>query len=197
MPGLAADLRAPVLLLAMPQVTDPYFHRCVVLLLHHDSEGSFGFVVNRPTEIRVAEILEGMELAWGGEESTMAYLGGPVQPQLGTVLYADQEVGVDLGEDGPQEVAPGLRMSHHVADLEALAVEPPPSFRLVLGYAGWGAGQLVQEILRNDWLTAPLDRALVFSGEPEDTWDRALRSVGVDPETLPAWTASDDIDTSN
>lgn len=196
MPGLAADLHAPVLLLAMPQVMDPYFHRCVVLLLHHDDEGSFGFVVNRPTEIRVAEILEGMELSWSGDDDALAYLGGPVQPQLGTVLYAAGDGAPDLGEDGPQEVAPGLCMSHHVADLEVLSQAPPRSFRLILGYAGWGAGQLVQEILRNDWLTAPLDCELVFSADPETAWEEALRSVGVDPGALPAWT-QDDIDTSN
>ena len=63
-----------------------------------------------------------------------------------------------------------------------------PRFRLLLGYAGWGPGQLVEEILRNDWLVAPVDLDLVFGDETESTWELGLRSVGVDPETLPAWT---------
>ena len=68
MPGIASDLTTPVLLLAMPQVVDPFFHKSVVLLLHHEEEGSFGFIVNRPTGIRLQEILEGMEVNWQGGE---------------------------------------------------------------------------------------------------------------------------------
>ena len=62
-----AELQAPLLLIAMPQVLDPFFHRSVVLLVHHDAEGSFGFIVNRPTAISVAEILSGMEIEWTAE----------------------------------------------------------------------------------------------------------------------------------
>ena len=61
--------------------------------------------------------------------------------------------------------------------------------RLVLGYAGWGEEQLIQEILRNDWITAPVQEDLIFTREPEGTWERTLRSVGVDPASLPSWTA--------
>ena len=74
------------------------------------------------------------------------------------------------------------------------ASHPPSSFRLFLGYAGWSAGQLVEEILRNDWLTAPVQEELIFVAEPERAWDAALSSVGVDPAALPSWTggASDE-----
>ena len=83
-----SDLSAPVLLLAMPQVLDPFFHHSVVLLLHHEDQGSFGFIVNRPTGIKVREILQGMDVGWNGGEAAVAYFGGPVQPQLGTVLFS-------------------------------------------------------------------------------------------------------------
>ena len=68
------ELSPPVFLLAMPQVQDPFFHRSVVLLLGHTEEGSFGFVVNRPTGLQLTEILQGMELEWRGDPEAEAYL---------------------------------------------------------------------------------------------------------------------------
>jgi putative transcriptional regulator len=115
----------------------------------------------------------------------VAYFGGPVQPQLGTVLFAPE--GVE-GE-AATEVLPGLALTQHIGDLTLLAEAPPDQFRLILGYAGWGAGQLMEEILRNDWLTAPARADLVFAVDPEQVWGEALRSVGVDPAALPSWTA--------
>lgn len=192
----AADLQAPVLLLAMPQVLDPFFHRSVVLLVAHEEEGSFGFIVNRPTGIRVAEILRGMELEWRGEEAAVAHFGGPVQTQLGTVLYSRPE-GADAGTDPRLEVLPGIAITQQVGDLAQLAAAPPARCRLFLGYAGWGGGQLVEEILRNDWLTAPARGDLVFSAEPERVWAQALEAVGVDPASLPSWTPDADPRSAN
>ncbi len=190
------ELETPVLLLAMPQVLDPFFHRSVVLLVHHEEEGSLGFIVNRPTGIRVSEILNGLEIPWQGDRSTLAFFGGPVQPQLGTVLFRDEDPDRERDEDRPEhqrEIFPGTTMTQRIGDLEDLAELPPKSFRFFLGYAGWGSGQLAQEILRNDWLTAPVRDSLVFNGEPEQVWQQALASVGIDPSQLPTWTgASDD-----
>lgn len=181
-----SDLVTPVMLMAMPQVLDPFFHRSVVLLLHHEDEGSFGFIVNRPTGIKVAEILKGMEVGWEGGEEAVAYFGGPVQPQLGTVLFSPvlQE---SSPEDTATEIAPGVALTQHISDLSRLAEAPPDQFRLLLGYAGWGEGQLMEEILRNDWLTAPVSSDLIFAPDPERVWDAALRSVGIDPAALPSW----------
>ncbi|HTQ80661.1 MAG TPA: YqgE/AlgH family protein [Thermoanaerobaculia bacterium] len=195
MPKIHSDLSPPVLLLAMPQVLDPFFHRSVVLLIHHEDEGSFGFILNRPTGIKVGEILKGMEVGWQGPESSVAYFGGPVRPQLGTVLFAprtpEEAPAASAGEDGPEagEVLPGLAITQHIGDLAQLAEAPPEQFRLFLGYAGWGEGQLVEEILRNDWLTAPVASELIFAADPATVWEDALRSVGVDPAVLPSWTA--------
>ncbi len=181
-----SELTAPVLLLAMPQVLDPFFHRSVVLLAHHEEGGSFGFIVNRPTGIRVTEILSGMEVSWRGREEAVAYFGGPVQPQLGTVLWKPDEAR-PISETG-SEILPGVAITQHIGDLSHLAESPPERFRLILGYAGWGAGQLLEEILRNDWLTAPVDTDLIFSPDAERIWANGLRSVGVDPAALPSWT---------
>ena len=181
-----SDLSTPVLLMAMPQVLDPFFHRSVVLLLHHEDEGSFGFILNRPTGIKVSEILKGMDVGWAGRQEAVAYFGGPVQPNLGTVLFAP--LLADGGdEDTATEVLPGVALTQHIGDLSRLAEEPPDRFRLILGYAGWGEGQLMEEILRNDWLTAPASSELIFAPDPEGIWDAALRSVGIDPNVLPSW----------
>ena len=181
-----SDLSTPVLLMAMPQVLDPFFHRSVVLLLHHEDEGSFGFILNRPTGIKVSEILKGMDVGWSGHAEAVAYFGGPVQPNLGTVLFAPL-----LAEGGPEdtatEVLPGVALTQHIGDLSRLAEAPPDQFRLILGYAGWGEGQLMEEILRNDWLTAPASSELIFAPDPEQVWGAALRSVGIDPTVLPSW----------
>jgi putative transcriptional regulator len=202
MTGAPATLSTPVLLLAMPQVLDPFFHRSVVLLVRHEDEGSLGFIVNRPTGIKVNEILKGMEVSWQGREDVVAYFGGPVQPNLGTVLFGPSApagapagapaaaAGGEFEGEATSEVLAGVSLTQHVGDLSRLAESPPERFRLFLGYAGWGAGQLIEEILRNDWLTAPARGDLIFAPDPDRVWSAALESVGVDPATLPSWTPS-------
>jgi putative transcriptional regulator len=212
MADVSATLSTPVLLLAMPQVLDPFFHRTVVLLVRHEEEGSLGFIVNRPTGIKVSEILKGMEVDWHGREDAVAYFGGPVQPNLGTVLFGGTSgassgassppaagaagaadaggVGGEFAGEAASEVLAGVSLTQHVGDLSRLAEAPPERFRLFLGYAGWGAGQLIEEILRNDWLTAPALADLIFAPDPEQLWSAALESVGVDPAALPSWTPS-------
>ncbi len=190
-PNELDDLQTPTLLLAMPQVQDPFFNRSVVFLIEHTEAGSFGLIANRPSDIGVAEILDGMEIEWRGEATLQAYFGGPVQPQLGTVLFDQETAQLDDpggSEETSTEVYPGLRITQHVGDLTQLAQEPSSRFRLFLGYAGWGEGQLVREIERNDWLIAPVREELLFAADPDEAWAMALRSVGVDPATLPSWT---------
>ncbi len=189
----APSLEPPILLLAMPQVHDPFFHKSVVLLIHHEEAGSLGFIVNRPTKIKVGEVLRGLEIEWRGRENLLAHFGGPVQPQLGTVIY-----GHDAAANGQPaasaEILPGVAMTQHLTELEGLADAPPGALRLILGHAGWGDGQLLKEIQRNDWLTAPPRPDLIFADDPDAAWEHALASVGIDPTTLPAWTLGDDDD---
>lgn len=179
----ATALETPILLLAMPQVDDVFFRKTVVLLVRHDEdEGSLGFIVNKPTELRVAEILEDNEIPWSSEDvGPFAFFGGPVNPEIGTLLY-------QAAEDSDEHLAPGIAASQSLTDLESLAHAPSSDFRLYLGYAGWGTGQLEQEILRNDWLIAPVRPELIFADDTDEVWHRAVESVGIEPETLPAWT---------
>lgn len=189
------DLETPILLLAMPQVVDPFFRKSVVLLIHHQSQGSLGFIVNRPYGIQISEVLEGLDVT-PPEQEAQAFFGGPVQPHLGTVIY--QKLSEEPLEGEPRsEVYPGVLMTQQINDLNHLLRRSPSSYRLYLGYAGWGSGQLVQEILRNDWLIAPVRDDLVFTEDAETVWDRALASVGIDPALLPAWTPGGDEEETN
>ena len=193
-----ADLETPVLLLAMPQVLDPFFHQAVVLLVHHNDEGSVGFIVNRETELSIKDILDGMEIQWQGAEDATAFFGGPVQSQMGTILFRDSSVDdSQLYAATTTEVQDGVRIGQQLEDLDRLAQNPPSSFRLLLGYAGWGAGQLMDEIVRNDWLTAPVSEDLLFAEDIAGVWVSALRSVGLDPASLPSWTVPDDEEATN
>jgi putative transcriptional regulator len=80
-----------------------------------------------------------------------------------------------------------VRLSRDSTSLARVALDPPSSFRLFLGYAGWGPGQLVDEILRNDWLVAPLNKDLLFSRRPDEAWAEGIRGMGLNPEALSTW----------
>lgn len=196
-PPIGGGLEPPVLLLAMPQVMDPFFHKSVVLLIHHTEDGGVGFIVNRPTGVSVTEVLEGLEIEWQGSGDLLAFFGGPVEPQLGTVLFAADPAGASGDGETTSEIIPGIALTQHVGDLATLAATPPSDLLFVLGYAGWGDGQLEQELLRNDWMVAPASAELLFSGEPSTLWSRAFESIGVDTAALPAWTPTDDEDGAN
>lgn len=193
---IADTLDTPLFLIAMKQVVDPFFHRSVVLLLEHDEDGSFGLIVNRPTDVPMVQLLGGLGVTWGGALDAASWFGGPVQPGVGTILFAGQAP-AEEGELAAHEFAPDLHISRDIRVLTRLAKRPPSEFRLLLGYAGWGAGQLAQEIERSDWLIAPFDRASLFASEPGAMWDRALQSIGVRPESLPTWTTGADDEKTN
>jgi putative transcriptional regulator len=181
MPGDASI--APTLLLAMPQLRDPNFHRSVVLLCEHGSEGAIGFVVNRPTEIRAADSVA-LEPPVRGDSGLMLWTGGPVEPQRGFLLLGD-----DPGVDDSERISDGFHLTASVEVLRRLLEAEPSDVaqrhcRLLLGYAGWGPGQLDSELAASAWLTVSLDPGLVFDTPPEAMWERAIRSLGVDPMAL-------------
>lgn len=172
---------APGLLLAMPQLLDPNFHHAVVLVTQHDGEGAVGFIVNRPLDVPVSEVLEELGMTWAGEKAATAWLGGPVTPESGWVLFDGGPVGEP---DMTSELQDGLRISPSIECLRALAAKPPANMRLLLGYAGWGAGQLEEELVEGSWMFVPLTRDLVFDTPPDQMWQTAYRRLGVDPASL-------------
>src|SRR5258705_7749763 len=122
---------APSLLVAMPQLLDPNFHRTVVLLVHHDPSGSFGVVLNRITEIRAELLCESIDIAWRGDPATEICWGGPVQPQTGWVLFGEAPDVAAL--DDVRAVVPGLHFAGSLDVLRRIAERPPDEMRLLLG----------------------------------------------------------------
>jgi putative transcriptional regulator len=176
---------APSLLLAMPQLDDPNFNRAVVLLCRHNDEGALGFIVNRPVHVSAKELLA-LDPPLATETPLTVWEGGPVSQERGWLLCRE-----GTPDSGTLEVCPGLVMSssptvlRRVLDGDQRDCEPDRS-RLFLGYSGWGPGQLDQELASAAWLNAPLDLDMVFTTPPDDLWERAIRSLGVEPTAIAA-----------
>ena len=170
---------APALLLSMPQLTDPNFNRTVVLLCRHNEEGAFGLVVNRPITTS-GRVVINLDPPVSTERELEVWLGGPVEPERSWML-----VGSGEPEDEALLVAEGIRLSTSPELLRRLlTAEPPPRTRLVLGYAGWGPGQLEAELQASAWLMGDVDGAFLFETPAETMWEAAIRRIGADPATL-------------
>lgn len=172
---------APTLLLAMPQMQDPNFARSVVLLWRHERAGAVGLVINRPTETRVANVVE-MTPPPRRDSGLDIWLGGPVEPECGWLL-----LGYDPGSPDTITIADGIFLSASV-DVLRTVIEtestPAQPRRFFLGYAGWGDGQLESELAASAWLTVDVSRQLVFGTDPEVMWEAAIRGLGIDPYSL-------------
>jgi len=173
---------APGLLLAMPQLQDPNFSRAVVLMIEHSSQGSFGLVINHPSPIKASELLESLEMSWHGEDSAVVWAGGPVSPSTGWVLH--EPVGVAPPGQGTIAITSSILLSTSPDRLRAIATQPPRNIRLLLGYSGWGAGQLETEMSRGAWLHVAADPKLVFDTPPDEMWELALQQLGINPASL-------------
>ena len=176
-----SDSIAPGLLLAMPQLADPNFHHAVVLMTAHGADGAMGFVVNRQLPAPMKEVLEELDITWGGHVDDTAWLGGPVMQESGWILYDD-----DKGDtpDDAAELMPGVKITASIEALRRMAGRPPARFRLLLGHAGWEAGQLEREIVEGAWMLVPASPELIFETPAEDMWETAYRSLGVDPGSI-------------
>jgi putative transcriptional regulator len=171
---------APVLMLSMPQLTDPNFARSVVLLCEHQPEGAFGLVVNRPSDIAAAEAVQ-LEPPVDGANEVPMLLGGPVEPQRGWILTTQVPEGIDH-----RDLGSGLCLSASPVLLRrVLTAKPPPKRTQVLaGYAGWGAGQLDEELAASAWLIMPVELDLIFEIPAATSWEVAIRRLGADPHAL-------------
>ena len=174
---------APTLLLAMPQLMDPNFTRTVILLCEHGPSGALGFVLNRPTATRASEAVD-LEPPLRRDSGVTLWTGGPVEPQRGFLL-----LGEEPGAGECQRVADGFHLTASLDVLRRLLEAEPAAVagehcRLLLGYAGWGPGQLDSELAASAWLTAPADPLLAFETPAEEMWERAIRGLGVEPMSL-------------
>ena len=166
------------LLIALPALADTNFSRSVALICQHDDDGAMGIVVNRASEYTLGEVLGQMGVE-GGDEGLRAQIvlaGGPVHPERGFVLHDG-----GLHWDSTMTIADTLFLTTSRDILEAMAKgEGPRNAIVALGCAGWGSGQLEQELTENDWLTAPADPELLFDLPLESRWQAAAGRIGVD-----------------
>lgn len=171
---------APALLLSMPQMTDPNFHRSVILLCEHAEEGAFGLVVNRPSDVTAAEAVH-LEPELTDPNDLPLLIGGPVEPQRGWILTSQPP-----GEVEHRGVGAGLYLSASPLLLRrALTSRPLPKRTHVLaGYAGWGPGQLDEELHASSWLIMPVELDLIFEIPAAAAWEMSIRRLGADPHLL-------------
>ncbi|MGB3316877.1 MAG: YqgE/AlgH family protein [Albidovulum sp.] len=171
------------LLIAMPGMGDPRFEHSVVFLCAHSDDGAMGLIVNKPAPDLSFDDLQdqlGIKRSDRSQEIRV-HFGGPVEHSRGFVLHS-----ADYGGEGATlQVDTLFGMTATIDILNAIAAgEGPSSSLLALGYAGWGPGQLENEILRNGWLTCDAAPELVFSDQNDSKWSKALRTLGVDPISL-------------
>lgn len=174
------------ILIASPSMKDPVFGETVVLVWHHDAEGAIGVVVNREVPETLPDILDtvpdGVDMSVFSK--THVAWGGPVETQAGTVIV-NEPIASDVGWN----LQPNLSVSRSMDVLNDLLRHPRP-FLLCLGYAGWGPGQLDDEIVAGGWLFTDLDADLVFQVPNDERYDHALASLGLSRHT--AWMSTID-----
>lgn len=171
------------LLIATPMIGDPRFDRSVILMCDHSDEHAMGIIINKPVSgLRLPELFDqlGIESDITAPDRAVL-LGGPVERDRGFVLHSN-----DFAADGSTlPVSEGIGLTATKDILEAIASDHPPRRSvLALGYAGWGPGQLEDELTANAWLVADPDEALIFSDTNDDKWEKALAIIGISPEHL-------------
>lgn len=164
----------------MPQMADPNFAKTVVLLCDYTDEGAFGLVVNRQME-EPAWTLVKTDPPVRVDPDLKLWIGGPVDPQRTWVLMSEAQG----QEEEQREICPGVLLSVS-KELTLQLLQSPPSkrARVIVGYAGWDAGQLDREIAASAWLTMQVDPALIFNVPPDQMWETAIRRLGADPAAL-------------
>ena len=173
---------APALLLSMPQLIDPNFNRTVVLLCKHNEDGAFGLVVNRPL-VTTGRVTVNLDPPVSTDRELQVWVGGPVEPERSWILVGQEP-------DESDEIS-GMRVAHDlflstspVLLGRLLEPSPPTTARLIVGYSGWGSGQLEAELEESAWLLSDVNRDLIFNTPPDRMWEAAIRRLGADPAAL-------------
>lgn len=168
----------PGLLVASPQLKDPFFAKTVVLLCRHEQDGAMGIVINRSTNMEMKAVLKDLSVDTDAFATKSVMWGGPVEPGRGTLVF----------RHGAVETSDALELSDEVSVSGSLEVleqligesDDPGAWFLSLGYAGWGPGQLDREIQEGSWIVLPLDGHTVFEQPVEERYDRCIATLGVD-----------------
>lgn len=175
-------------LIAMPSMLDPNFVRTVVYVCAHSEDGAMGFVINRAQDVSFSDILLHLKIASDESVDTLplsvsrlpVFCGGPVDNGRGFVLHSEDyhcNSSIPLSED--------LCLSTTQDIIRAISAgRGPRRAAMLLGYAGWGAGQIENEISQNAWLTCPASESLIFDGDLDTKYDRAMALLGISPSSL-------------
>lgn len=164
-------------LISTPRMPDPRFSEQVLYICAHSHEGTMAVAVNRPNLfLSLDEILRGANLPVPVEKMGPVYSGGPVEPTSALILFSS-----DYLAHQQLAVSPTISLSREARLLEDIAKgQGPAKFLFVLGYAGWGPGQLEQELVAEGWLVVPGDDAIIFDVPDEEKWQRAALLYGID-----------------
>jgi putative transcriptional regulator len=180
-----ASTLAPGFLVAAPSLLDPNFRRSVVLLVDHREEGSLGFVLNRPAEASLRAMVGplGLEVPEDDVADAPVLVGGPVAPNTGWLVF--EPGGPKVSASDIVRISDKLAVSASRDLLETLVrYKGPERMALMLGYSGWGPGQLDAEITQGSWIPIDFDDSIVFDTPVGDRWSAALRLLGIDPARL-------------
>lgn len=156
----------------MPSLSDQNFSKSVIYLYEHTSEGAMGLVINKPLHINLGSVLRHLKIKITEDiiETHPVLMGGPVGQEHGFVLHeSNNDIVISASKEMLRSIAIG---------------KGPVNFLIALGYTGWGAGQLEQELNHNDWLIAPFDATILFNTPLEDRWRNAARLIGIDINNL-------------
>jgi putative transcriptional regulator len=170
------------LLIAMPNMRDPRFEKTVIYMCVHNAEGAMGLVINKQIDsISFPQLLEQLEIdAQDSPPGIHIHFGGPVESGRGFVLHSSE-----YGQSGTIAVDESIALTATVDILRDMAAQQGPArCILALGYAGWGPGQLDGELQQNAWLNVSADENLIFGTDVENTWERAVAKIGIDPRLL-------------
>lgn len=178
----STDNLKPGLLVASPQMEDPFFASTVVLLCRHEEDGAMGVVINRSTELEMDHVVADLGIELSPEASQFVMWGGPVEPTRGTIVFrsgrftTDDSLHVhgDVHVSGSQEVLRQLVADPELGD----------DWFLSLGYAGWGPGQLDREIHEGSWIVLSVDPRTVFEAPIDDRYDLCIASLGIDASMI-------------
>lgn len=172
-------LLAPGFLIATPQLTDSQFAKAVVLMVEHSSQGSMGLVINQTAPLTFRDLGRSQDLSVADSRCDEPLLhGGPVEPFRGFLIHDSPAV------EERNEIVPGLFLSTTNEALSPLLLDESVNLRFFLGYAGWGPGQLEDEVKQGSWLVTEAQRDVILHDEPRQIWEQAIRGMGINPGWL-------------
>jgi len=171
------DSLAGTFLISTPQMPDPRFEEHVIYICAHSSEGAMGVAINRPHGVfSLPEILQGANLPVPDIEFPPVHIGGPVELESAFILFLS-----DYKSEHRLEISETVSLTRETKVLEDIAKEKGPErYLFILGYTGWGPGQLERELVANGWLTVPADDNIMFSTDDSMKWRAAALQFGID-----------------